>query len=227
MRKFKAIALDFDGVVLESAEIKTQAFSGVFKNYPKHLEAIINHHLNNVGVSRYEKFKFVYKSILKVELTEKEMKRLGECFTELSLEKVKACVEVPGALEFLKEVYGRYSLFIVSGTPQKELEEVIEFRGLSGYFTKIFGSPPAKNKIFSEILNHWSLKAHEVLFVGDSMTDYKEAHLIGVPFIGRKGPEGETFDSINVPTISDLSELRSLVDSNDKRYFGENDGNRE
>ena len=59
------------------------------------------------------------------------------------------------------------------------------------------------------------------------MTDYKEAHLIGVPFIGRKGPEGETFDSINVPTISDLSELRSLVDSNDKRYFGENDGNRE
>ena len=149
MFKIKAIALDFDGVVLESAEIKTQAFSGVFKNYPEHLEAIINHHLNNVGVSRYEKFKFVYKSILNAELTEKKMKRLGECFTELSLEKVKACAEVPGALEFLKEVYGRYSIFIVSGTPQKELEEVIEFRGMSGYFTEIFGSPPAKNKIFS------------------------------------------------------------------------------
>ena len=54
------------------------------------------------------------------------------------------------------------------------------------------------------------------------MTDYKEAHLIGVPFIGRKGPEGETFHSIRVPTISDLRELRSLVDLNDKRYFGEN-----
>ena len=57
----KAIALDFDGVILESAVIKTQAFSGVFENYPEHLEAIINHHLNNVGVSRYEKFKYIYK----------------------------------------------------------------------------------------------------------------------------------------------------------------------
>lgn len=222
MFKIKAIALDFDGVILESAEIKTQAFSGVFKNYPEHLDAIVDHHLNNVGVSRYEKFKFIYKNILKAKLTGKEMDRLGKCFTELSLEKVKACEEVPGALDFLNGIYGTYSIFIVSGTPQKELEEVIEFRGLSGYFTRVFGSPPAKNKIFTEILERWSFYPEEVLFVGDSMTDYKEAHLIGVPFIGRKGPEGETFHSIRVPTISDLRELRSLVDLNDKRYFGEN-----
>ena len=208
----KAIALDFDGVILESAVIKTQAFSGVFKNYPEHLEAIINHHLNNVGVSRYEKFKYIYKNILRTGLPRMQMDRLGKRFTELTLEKVKVCAEVPGAVEFLNEVSGNCFLFVVSGTPQKELEEVIEFRRLSSYFTRVFGSPPAKNKIFSEILKYWRLKAEDIVFVGDSMTDFTEAHSVGVPFIGRKGPEGETFHNLQVPTISDLSELRSLVD---------------
>ena len=208
----KAIALDFDGVILESAVIKTQAFSGVFKDYPEHLDAIIKHHRNNVGVSRYEKFKYIYKNILRTELPKIQMSRLGKHFTELTLEKVKVCAEVPGAFEFLKQASSNCLLFVVSGTPQEELEEVIGFRKLSSYFTRVFGSPPAKNIIFSEILNSWGLKAEEMVFVGDSMTDFKEAYFVGVPFIGRKGPEGETFQNLQVPTIFDLSELGSLVD---------------
>lgn len=212
MFRVKAVALDFDGVILESAVIKIRAFEGVFADHPEHLDEIIQHHLNNVGVSRYEKFKYVYANILKTQLTSEEMNLLAIRFSELSLEKVKYCKEVSGALSFLKESLGKCLLFVVSGTPQRELEEVIEFRGLSNYFTRIFGSPPAKKMIFSQILEDWNLEPADTVFVGDSMTDFRQAYSLGIPFIGRLGPEGENFQGINVPTITDMSQLNCLLD---------------
>ena len=43
----KNIIFDFDGVILESVEIKTQAFAKLFSNYPLYIDEIISHHRNN------------------------------------------------------------------------------------------------------------------------------------------------------------------------------------
>jgi len=40
----KAIIFDFDGVIIESMDVKTKAFTFLFKDYLEHLPEIINLH---------------------------------------------------------------------------------------------------------------------------------------------------------------------------------------
>ena len=49
---WSAIVFDFDGVILESLDIKTRAFAALFDGFPDHTEQIAGYHLNNLGVSR-------------------------------------------------------------------------------------------------------------------------------------------------------------------------------
>ena len=53
-RTVKAIIFDFDGVITESMDIKTQAFAYLFKDCKKEVVGkIIKLHLDNGGMSRY------------------------------------------------------------------------------------------------------------------------------------------------------------------------------
>ena len=49
-RDLRAVIFDFDGVILESADIKTQAFIELFADNPDHREAILRQHHDNVGI---------------------------------------------------------------------------------------------------------------------------------------------------------------------------------
>ena len=61
----KAIIFDFDGVILESLEIKTNAFKKLYKSYGTDIvDKVAIHHLENGGVSRYEKFKIYHNQFL-------------------------------------------------------------------------------------------------------------------------------------------------------------------
>ena len=48
----KAIIFDFDGVLVESAEIKTKAFEMLFSDYPDTIDDIVQYHKKNMGISR-------------------------------------------------------------------------------------------------------------------------------------------------------------------------------
>ncbi len=206
----KAVILDFDGVILESCDIKTKAFQELFKNYPKHLDAIVDYHINHGGVSRYKKFIHFYKNILKQPINDEKIKELGEKFSRLILDEVKICPFVPGAPEFLEEYYKKLKLYIASGTPEKELCAIVKERGLEIYFKGVYGTPATKSEIIRRILKQERLRKNEVIFVGDSETDYKEALKAGVGYIARIN------DSINfIPEdkrcISLVEDLNGLI----------------
>ena len=59
----KAIIFDFDGVILNSTEIKTNAFINIFeKEYKKFLPKIIKHHqIQNHHSSRIQKYFNVFR----------------------------------------------------------------------------------------------------------------------------------------------------------------------
>ena len=61
----KAIIFDFDGVIAESVDVKTEAFKELFKAYPDKVKAIADFHIDNGGMSRFDKFRHIYKNILK------------------------------------------------------------------------------------------------------------------------------------------------------------------
>jgi len=206
---FKAIVFDFDGVILESMDIKTQAFRDLFRDYPDHLDDIVRLHVENGGMSRFEKFRIIYRDFFKKPLDVKQLEELGARFSDLVFQKVLSCPFVPGAERFLEKYSQTHLLFVASGTPEPELVQIVEKRGLGRFFRGVYGSPRSKAEIVRQILAQQGLHPSEVLFVGDALGDYRSAAETSVAFVGR-APAGSQnpFPQEDVLTI--VRDLRQL-----------------
>ena len=205
----RVIIFDFDGVVLESADIKTRAFALLFDEHPdEHVEAIVELHLRLAGVSRYEKFKLIYEDILELPLDDDELQRLGEEFSRIALEEILSCEFVTGAREFLQRRHRSHALYVASGTPEEELRHIVRQRRLERFFRGVYGTPAVKADISRRILEETGAEPHEAVFIGDATTDLEGAREAGVPFIGRRPPDGpDPFEGEAVPVVADLDEL--------------------
>ena len=84
----KAVIFDLDGVIIESADIKTRAFELLFADYPDKVGEIIDYHKRNAGISRYIKFRYFYETILGENLSPKKEAELGERFSQIVLEEI-------------------------------------------------------------------------------------------------------------------------------------------
>lgn len=207
-----AIIFDFDGVIIESFDIKTQAFRELFKMYPDEVDEIVEYHQQNGGVSRYKKFKHIYSQILKKPLDEKTCMELGKKFSSLVVEAVKKCSYVPGALEFIHEKSRIMKLFVASGTPEDELQSIMSARGISKYFKGIYGSPATKSEIIYGILKRENIERKDAIFIGDTITDYNEACKVGVPFMARINTlTNNPLLKLAVPKFHDFYELNARI----------------
>lgn len=215
MSPVRAVIFDFDGVVLESADIKTRAFARLFADHPEHVDAIVELHLRLAGISRFEKFRLIYADIFEQPLDDAEMARLGDEFSRIALEEVLTCPFVPGARELLERRYTDQLLFVASGTPHDELVGIVEARELERFFAGAYGSPATKGEISRRILAEHELEPHEALFVGDATTDLDGAREAGVLFVGRV-PDGEDnpfpVDDTEIPIVADMAELDRRFD---------------
>jgi len=208
----KAIIFDFDGVIAESVDIKTNAFAYLFREYPDEIiKKIVKFHLDNGGLSRFEKFKIIYRDFLKKNLSKEEEKRLGKEFGEFCYKEVVICSYVKGAKEFLEKNYNNYMFFIVSGTPHNEMNEIVDARQLRKYFKEVLGAPESKSELINKILKKYNLKNTEVVFIGDSPTDYKGAEEANIKFIARVAPDKYNPFQSNVYKIKyQIKDLHSL-----------------
>jgi len=182
----KALIFDFDGVIVESVDIKTEAFRELFKDHPEQLEALIEYHLHHGGVSRVEKIRYFYRELLRQPLSQDDLNALCERFSDLVVEKVIAASFVQGAQELLQWAKGKFDMHIVSGTPQEEIREVIGQRKLGSYFTEVFGSPRTKKDIVAEIISRHHYDPDKVVLIGDAITDLEAAKAHGLAFLARE-----------------------------------------
>jgi len=192
--RWEAIFFDFDGVIADSVNVKTEAFAEMFKPFGKDIQQrVIEYHLSHGGVSRYEKFKHWYKEFFNIDLKQEEVDELSERFSELVLRKVINAPYISGAKEAL-EYCAKNSIpsYVVSGTPEEEIKRIVLDRGLDGYFIEVHGSPRHKDEITSDILNRKKHKPSMCLFIGDAMSDYNAAMKNGVRFLGIVGSANES-----------------------------------
>lgn len=206
----RAVVFDFDGVILESGNIKTEAFLELFADYPEHREAVLQFHLQNVGVSRYVKFQYVYEELLARPYTDEDAKQLGDAFSALVLEKILRCPFVPGALETLQAMQGQIPAFVASGTPQAELDFIVAERGLKSYFTEVWGTPRKKVAILQDILERYGWQPQELLMVGDGMSDYQAAVSTGTRFVARQTAD-QSWAGVDVVRVDDLTLLSDVM----------------
>ncbi len=192
--KYKAIFFDWDGVITDSVNIKTDSFYDMFEKYGQEIqEKVKAHHLQNGGMSRFEKFRIYYKDFLGIDIDDKKVTELSEHFSNLVKSKVAQAPFIDGAVDTIKQEYKKGTLlFIVSGTPTEEMKEIVKSKGLSEYFTEVCGSPKKKAPWVKELLNKYNLKPEECLFIGDAMADYNAAKECCLNFLGIKIPGCKT-----------------------------------
>ena len=208
----RAVVFDLDGVIIESAEIKTRAFEELFADYPDRLPEIIQYHQENAGISRYVKFRYFYDRILGQELKPRQEAELGERFSQIALKQILEAPLVPGALDFLRDHGDVYSMFVASGTPEPELHDILERRQLSRFFLEIHGAPKNKAEIVEDIMTRYSFRREEVVFVGDAESDRLAAEQAGTFFIARTRGENHQLKGCRWQ-IGDLLHLDKVLRS--------------
>ena len=208
--KYDAIFFDFDGVIVDSVQIKTQVFYEMYLPYGKNIaNKAKQHHIENGGVSRFEKFKVYHKDFLGKKLNNDDLEQLT---SEFSLRVKDAVIEskiVPGVIDLLEELYNSLDLFIITGTPTEEIIEIIEKRGWTKYFKEILGSPTNKDNWSKYLLNKYQYNHNKVLFIGDATTDYDAAKLNNFDFALRTHNENKPlFKNKSVYKFRDFTEFK-------------------
>ena len=206
----RAVIFDLDGVIIESAGVKTRAFEALFANHPDKLPEFIRHHQKNSGISRYVKFRYFYEKILGQELSAREEAELGERFSQIALSQILEAPFVPGAIEFLTQNRNRYRLFVASGTPEGELQDILAHRQLNGFFLEAHGTPKDKADIIEDILARYSFQREEVVFIGDAESDRAAAERAGILFIARLTGENPELKNCRWK-VNDLTGLDTLL----------------
>jgi len=220
MTRIKAIFYDFDGVIKESTQIKTEAFYALYLPYGKQIaEKAVAHHIAHGGISRFEKFKHYHKEFLNIDLNEKIINELAEEFSKIVFQKVIECPYVKGAKKSITLLKKEYKQYIVTGTPQNEIELILKALEINHLFDGVYGSPKNKIEISQQIKDLEHLNNNQVVFIGDATTDYNAAKHFKFNFILREHVENiDIFNTINDSFIrtNDLTNLPQLIENLNK-----------
>ena len=185
-KRLKVIAIDFDGTIVKSNEIKDKAFDSIFSKWPEHKEAMMQWHLANNTTARGDKFRYFVEVILGQQDHDELIEELTNRFSELSHKEIVNCPMIEGVREFLDSYENKVQLFLVSATPRDELNKILKARVLTRYFKEIHGAPINKAEILKKIISIKLISPDEMLYIGDSPEDQKAAKSSGCHFVGIK-----------------------------------------
>lgn len=209
--KFDTIIFDFDGVLVESVDVKTRAFATLYECYGSEIvKKVVAYHLKHGGMSRFEKFCYFHENLLGKEFTKNIELELCSKFAGLVEDAVVGAPFVTGAIEFLLQFHDKLKLFVASGTPEEELKRIANKRAIDKYFISLCGSPATKSSIINDIVLTHNLKRSKVLMIGDAMTDYLAAKQARINFIWRIS-EPKLPPPADVQVIKNLIELEDLI----------------
>lgn len=209
----KIIILDFDGVIVESNDIKDRAFEKVFNGLPEHSKDIFQYHRQHVSISRYAKFDYALEKLGRVGDVELKDKMLTD-FSKYTLELMRSVPFVKGAKEFLTTMQDTFPLYLASVTPIDDLDDIIDHLNIRSFFTGVYGCPPwTKPKAILDILKKENQIPSSAVLVGDSYGDQRAANETGIYFIGRNSGLGfeDPQPPFIVPDLTNLSTIFKTV----------------
>jgi phosphoglycolate phosphatase-like HAD superfamily hydrolase len=208
---YDAVIFDFDGVIVESTDIKTAAFRALFADHPGHVDAVESLHRRYEGVNRSIKFEMIFRDILRRELDAATQADLGRRYGELVVDQVVGCPAVGGVPEVLEALGRHVPLVVVSSTPHGELERIVARRDLVRYFRAVRGAPPGKAVAIGDVVATFGWSASRVVMVGDTSADMEAARDNGVSFVGRVASGRTSPFPAGTPVIADLTGLADAL----------------
>lgn len=202
----KVIVFDFDGVIIDSEEIKQKGYSLMFSEFGEDIpqdavsSARQTHKQGGVG-----RLAVIHKI---VDLLGKDDSHVGiyaERYAHVvsgRLSKIAVSQEVIGVLGV---VHSRFPLYINSLTPDEELLKLVDRLGIKHFFTKVLGASRSKVENLEQIATLEKVKPAEILFIGDTRGDEDAALNYGCEFlmIDKFAKDGQLTDCGN-PIIQSL-----------------------
>ena len=209
--KYRHIIFDFDGVLVESNEIRFNGFRKLFKNYPQgEVEKLVGYAKTNGGVSRYKKIEYFFNEIRREPISEESVNQWAAQFSTLVEQDIVEAKPVEGSLKFLEDYFSHFDFAIVSGSEQAELRRICEKRKINHFFKMILGSPVEKKDNIASLLSDLNWQHNESLYVGDSNNDLDAAKANDLDFVGRCSGL-INWEKSNVRFILDLSSLHKVL----------------
>lgn len=189
MKEFEnknVILWDFDGVILNSMDVREIGFREVLSAYPEdQVKKLLDYHNENGGLSRYVKFRYFLEEIRGEEANKDKIASLAEEYSAIMRKELPTKERlIPEVMNFIEAEHYRYEMHIVSGSDGEELRFLAKELEISGFFKTIQGSPRPKISLVEDILEECEYQRQEVCLVGDSINDYEAAKANDIDFFG-------------------------------------------
>lgn len=180
--RLAAVIFDCDGVLLVSNRLKVRVFADAARSAgftERDVAAFSRHVASNFGTSRIRMFEALLAREDLEHRPATSVEALVSSYAEQLYRKYVRCPTTPGMVGTLEALAASATpLFIVSGSDQAELRQLMSERGLARHFRSIFGSPKSKSDNIRTILADIGLKSGgggRVVFVGDAEADWRAA----------------------------------------------------
>jgi len=176
---------DCDGVILDSNVVKTEAYFRTAKNLgatDEQAQALVDYHVKLGGISRYHKFDWYLREVLKQAVTDEAIQVLLDEFSRELEEGLMHCTIADG-LQELRDATAGIKWMILSGGDQQEIRDLFAKRKLADLFDGgLFGSPDNKDAVLAREKASGNLQL-PALFIGDSKYDHEASTNAGLDFI--------------------------------------------
>ena len=181
----KNIIFDFDGVILESNDVKIDGFYKLFESFGESNANMISQYFkNNAGLSRYDIIKYFFLEVCNKNINDEMLYKYSNKYSAIVKDKVIKTKFVDGFKSFVSEYY-EYKLFVVSSSDEQDLKYICERLNILKYFREILGSPIKKDINIAHIVDKYNLQKKETIYIGDSITEYYATVKNDLTFVGR------------------------------------------
>lgn len=205
------LIFDFDGVIVDSVNVKAKAFAKLYESHGDDVvQKVMDYHSENGGVTRRDKFRYYENFILgKKNVSEQALDSLCDNFSDIVTQAVIASPLIEGAIEFLTKYRADIPMYIASATPESELLYIVEQKGLNHFFAGVYGAPIKKSMLVRNIVARNFSYCNRFLMVGDASVDYDAAKHNGIGFIGISNDASVFPDALIV--MNNLTPLSSYI----------------